>query len=161
MPFGFMPHPTITPVLAPLPPMFPAVVASVSQPGRTAISSDSTLEELAVYQGSGLVMVLVSLIVLWGLAEIMARFFRRLPSKTQSRIAPPTESEPDNEARAPGGMAVDPPIAAAIAATVFMVLGKDARIVGMRRANQPPANPQLAAWTIQGRLQHHSSHRVR
>ncbi len=114
---------------------------------------------MAIYQLSALAVVMFSLTALWVLCEITAAVFRRLPRQAQSRHTPPAAS---CDIRGATGDAVAPELAAVIAAAVTATLGGDFEVVGIRRKVQAPGSvPQLAAWTIQGRLQHHTSHAVR
>lgn len=107
---------------------------------------------------AGFAVVMLSLASLWVLCEIVSRLFKRaaeLPSKPGPQ--PQAGAEPAApDAAGPGGE-----ITAVIAAAVTATFGRGTVIREIRPPAPAPVNPQLAAWTLQGRLQHHTSHSLR
>jgi hypothetical protein len=106
------------------------------------------------WQGLDLLVVLLALFGLVCAGALIGVLVYRLVSKTRSGSAP---------VQLPGAGIADPQVVAAVTTAVGKVLAEPFRIVEIRAADlasDPAAGPS-AAWTIEGRVQHFSSHKVR
>ncbi len=123
-----------------------------------ALPQGAPFVEAFVFQSVGLLVVLLSLSSLWLLCETTSRLLIRIG-------APRQISQNSNEVR--GGdtrteaIATADEITAVIAAAVVATSGRGSIIREIQPVAPSLSNPQLAAWTLQGRLQHHTSHSLR
>lgn len=127
-----------------------------------ALPAGAPFGEALVFQLAGLAVVMVSLGLLWLLVEGVSVFFKRAAGAAGPRAEAGVARAAGGEAA--GGGEVSGEITAVIAAAVTATLGRGVVVRGIRPpsgAAVAPPNPQLAAWTLQGRLQHHTSHSLR
>ncbi len=143
--------------------MHPALLSSryALQVPIAALPPDADFREIMIYQLSGIGVVLFSLAALWLLCEGLARVFRAISPQATVRLSPPA-AQPELEAQVRLATGIEPEIAVVIAAAVTTVMGPGCRVVDIKPSlRAPPLGAQLAAWTMQGRLQHHTSHTIR
>ncbi len=133
------------------------LLSSTPPPLLGALPKGAGFDQVFLYQLAAMAVVMISLVALWLISEFVAVGFRRAAEKTLRGEGGPQEEEetsPEMEEHAR--------LTAVIAAAVVTVLGGQVRIRRIEGVTpSQPANPQLAAWTLQGRLQHHTSHHVR
>ncbi len=126
-----------------------------------ALAPEANFAELFFYQLSAIGVVLVSLAALWLLCEGLGRVFLVISPQAKARLSPPV-AQTSLEVEPQLCVGIEPEIAAVIAAAVTAVMGPGYTVAKIRPAIRAPAQAvQLAAWTMQGRLQHHTSHAVR
>ncbi len=122
------------------------------------LAQDAPFAEVVAYQLTAVAVVIFSLTALWFLSEIISLWFRKSPfEKARGQVITKRRKEAatlssEEEIR----------LIAVIAASVVAVCGPRAAIRSIVDAtSKEPVNPNLVAWTLQGRLQHHGSHSVR
>lgn len=120
------------------------------------ISADATFVEYALFQASGMTVVMLTLGGLWlvvaGVSKLVLAFERALGVSTP-RSAPPPVPAPTAPSATDG---VDARTVAAITAAIHAVFGARARIVSL----SPESGPGQA-WSKEGRREIYQSHRVR
>ncbi|TVR48682.1 MAG: hypothetical protein EA425_13895 [Puniceicoccaceae bacterium] len=132
-----------------LPPLPPPVLA---------LSEHPTLLEDIQYQLVGFFIVLLTLISIWLTLEVLGRLFRA----AAARKAAAAEAAAADAAARPDPL--EPQVVAAIAAAVDVVVRDPHRILSVTLApDQPSSLPsvQQTAWSVEGRRQIYSSHKVR
>jgi Na+-transporting methylmalonyl-CoA/oxaloacetate decarboxylase gamma subunit len=103
----------------------------------------------------GMLMVIVTLAILWGLTVLVSRAVALLPKKQAPAPAPvaPVMTPSLAIAAAPANDRIPPEIIAIISAAVAAVAGPDRRIISIR--------PMNTSWEKAGRQSVLSSHRIR
>ncbi|MFQ3578018.1 MAG: OadG family transporter subunit [Verrucomicrobiia bacterium] len=122
------------------------------------LDRDAPFSEVVAYQLAAIAVVIFSLTALWFLCELIGLWFRRSTAKKTDRAAATRGKQQAFVLRAEDEMR----LTAVIAAAVVVVCGPRVAIRGIVDATtREPVNPNLLAWTLQGRLQHHGSHSLR
>ena len=129
-----------------------------------ALPEFPSVRESLGFQLTGLMVVFIALVLIWGLMELSGAIFRRLDASAKTRVpAPAPAAAPATPAAAPASVSASPedgPDAATLAvifAAVHTVLGGAAhRVVSVTPAAEAPLD-----WSREGRRDHFSSHRVR
>jgi sodium pump decarboxylase gamma subunit len=109
--------------------------------GGSHIDNLAAASELLV----GFVIVMMTLVLLWGLTALMGRIVGRFESRAPRKAVPAAAS-------APAAVDDDEEIAV-VAAAVALMLDVPHRVVQVR--------PRPSAWAHQGRDDLHGSHRIR
>lgn len=97
------------------------------------------------YQGTGMLVVIVSLGLLALIVSFVAKILEPRPASASPQLTQPAGEE------------IPPEVQAVIAAAVLTVLRSSHRIHHIR----PPADPHLTAWSAEGRRQIFLSHSIR
>ncbi|MGD9634442.1 MAG: OadG family transporter subunit [Pirellulales bacterium] len=108
------------------------------------LPTDPTTLELLWFALTGMLVVMLSLSLLAMFSSVLARLIRLLaprPLANRAAAPPPLGEVPDEEI-------------AVIAAAVAAVIDARHRIISIRGLT-----PEDLSWSLEGRLQHHSSHK--
>jgi Na+-transporting methylmalonyl-CoA/oxaloacetate decarboxylase gamma subunit len=137
--------------------MFATFLATVPAAPQGAMEM---VQKYLPFQGLGLMVVLITLIVLSAACSLVGMLFRR--AGANKKTAPVPTAAPVAAAAsqtATDEEVTDPRVIAAIAAAITVVLERPYRIVEIQTAGHPVG--MTSAWAIEGRFQHFSSHKVR
>jgi Na+-transporting methylmalonyl-CoA/oxaloacetate decarboxylase gamma subunit len=140
--------------------MAPVAVELFAAVPLALIPADAPFSEYALFQASGMTVVLLTLGGLWllvaGMSKVVLAIERSMGTGPKAPAAPqPVPQAPPPQA-APTPEGIDVRTVAAITAAVHVVLGHRARIVSLN----PEAGPGQA-WSKEGRREIYQSHRVR
>lgn len=121
------------------------------------IPANPSLGESLKFQFTGLLVVMTVLASIWMLITLMGVGFRA--SARRAAAAAATAKSPD-AASSPTSPKLAPETIAVIAAAVHVTCGPGARIAHIAEA-QHQSDLNLQAWSVEGRRNIFSSHRVR
>lgn len=120
-----------------------------------AADSRLTLSQDIIYQSVGLLVVIGSLSLLAFVISLLGKVFTAPGSPSSSVFGEnPTAA---TTAASHSSETIPPPIQAAIVAAVYATLQQPVEILSVQAAPQP----QLAAWSMEGRRQIFLSHKIR
>ena len=115
------------------------------------LASTSILEALPHL--SGMLIVMLTLTILWGICASVAKLIHALAPAPVASVAPVKAAAVLIPATTPGPEAIPPEIVAVIAAAVATVTGPNRRIISIRS--------QSSSWEKSGRQSVLTSHRIR
>lgn len=129
-----------------------AIIITVAAPDSSG--TPVPVSHYLPWQGVDLLVVLFALFGLCCASALLGMLIYRLAGKTRSGAA---------RARLPGAGITDPPVVTAVTEAVSKVVAEPFCIVEIRAADlaADPAVGPSSAWSIEGRVQHFSSHKVR
>jgi Na+-transporting methylmalonyl-CoA/oxaloacetate decarboxylase gamma subunit len=115
------------------------------------LSSTSVVDALPHF--AGMLMVMITLSILWGVCAATAKLVRILTGSAGSSVPPPAKPERCETRPEPRAEHIAPELVAVIAAAVSVTLGRKVHIVSIK-----PASTQ---WERAGRHSVLTSHRIR
>lgn len=105
-----------------------------------------------LFEEQGIPLAVMGILVVFMVLVLLASFIKLLPMCMASPT-PTTEKQPVNQSPLEEGLS--PEMVAVIAAAVAETMSKPHRIVRIRGLT-----PEDLGWSLDGRIQHHQSHRV-
>ena len=109
----------------------------------------------AVPHLAGMLMVMATLTILWGVCAFTAKMVQLFAPEAKAAAVPVTKSpaKPDDAPQPPAPAGIAPEIVAVIAAAVAIVTGQSHRIISIK--------PMSTSWERAGRQSVLTSHRIR